>query len=210
MLAAINPCYLLKEIKMWPSKTRLSGQFVTLEPLTQAHTQPLQDALAKEPMPPAWYAHVPTAQSISTYITAALTNEQQKQIAYAVKLNTSKTLVGSTRFYAIDKTHRRALIGFTWYLPSVRRSAVNTECKLLLLTHLFEENQAIAAEFRTHFFNQTSRTAIERLGAKQDGILRNHQILADGSYRDTVVYSITEHEWPAVKQNLQSKLKYHL
>jgi RimJ/RimL family protein N-acetyltransferase len=113
--------------------------------------------------------------------------------------------VGTTRFYNVDAKNKRAMLGYTWYSSSVRRSPVNTECKLLLLTHIFEKHSAIAVEFRTHFFNQGSRKAIERLGAKQDGILRNHMVMEDGSMRDTVVYSIIANEWPAVKNNLLSK-----
>ena len=98
------------------------------------------------------------------------------------------------------------MLGYTWYAKSVCKSGVNTECKLLLLQHVFEQKEAIAVEFRTHYFNHVSRAAIERLGAKQDGVLRSHQIMRDGSVRDTVVYSILKHEWPAVKNNLVSKL----
>lgn len=98
------------------------------------------------------------------------------------------------------------MLGYTWYSSSVRRTPINTECKQLLLKYLFETHSAIAVEFRTHVFNHNSRKAIERLGAKQDGILRNHQVLKDGSIRDTLVYSIIATEWPAVRQNLQSKL----
>ena len=101
----------------------------------------------------------------------------------------------------------RVEIGYTWYAKRVQRSAVNTECKLLLLTHAFETLKCIAVEFRTHWFNHASREAILRLGAKQDGVLRNHQISSDGSYRDTVVFSIIESEWPAVKSHLQFMLE---
>ena len=100
------------------------------------------------------------------------------------------------------------MLGYNWYSNSVRRTAINIECKFLLLQNIFENYQANAVEFRTHFFNQVSRNAIERLGAKQDGILRNHQIMKDGSLRDTVVYSIIASEWPAVKNNLLHKLTF--
>jgi len=107
----------------------------------------------------------------------------------------------------VDSTHHRLEIGSSWYAQSYQRSAMNTETKLLLLTHAFEQLSAIAVEFRTHFLNQRSRQAIERLGAKQDGILRNHQQSADGSYRDTVVYSIINSEWPAIKKHLNFLLR---
>ncbi len=99
------------------------------------------------------------------------------------------------------------MLGFTWYGKSARKTPINTECKFLLLSYIFEKHSAIAVKFRTHFFNQDSRKAIERLGAKQDGILRSHQVMKDGSIRDTVVYSIISSEWLAVKNNLLSKLK---
>jgi RimJ/RimL family protein N-acetyltransferase len=105
------------------------------------------------------------------------------------------------------KSNQRLEIGFTWYAKRVQRTALNTECKLLLLTHAFEQLKAIAVEFRTHWLNHASRTAIARLGAKQDGVLRNHQRSSDGSYRDTVVFSIIESEWLAVKQHLRFKLE---
>ena len=111
-------------------------------------------------------------------------------------------IVGSTRYFHVEAAHRRLEIGHTWYAQRAQRTAVNTECKLLLLAHAFEAHSCIAVEFRTHFLNFASRAAIERLGAKQDGILRHHQILADGSLRDTVVFSIVAGEWPAVKRHL--------
>jgi RimJ/RimL family protein N-acetyltransferase len=118
----------------------------------------------------------------------------------------SGKIVGMTTYMNIDAVYRRVEIGSTWYANSAQRTAINTECKLMLLTNAFESLRCIAVEFRTSFFNHASRRAIERLGAKQDGILRNHQLHADGSLRDTVVFSIIASEWSAVKQHLQSKL----
>src|SRR5262252_271655 len=117
------------------------------------------------------------------------------------------TIAGMTTYMNVDATNRRVEIGSTWYAKRVQRSAVNTQCKLLLLTHAFEKLDCIAVEFRTHFFNHQSRRGIERLGAKQDAVLRNHQISPDGSYRDTVVFSIIEGEWSAVKQHLLYQLE---
>ena len=139
------------------------------------------------------------------YVVEAVSAAEHGDIAFAVRCNKTNKIVGTTRFYNVDKINKRAMLGYTWYSSSVRRSPVNTECKLLLLTHVFETHSALAVEFRTHVFNQNSRKAIERLGAKQDGILRSHQVLKDGTIRDTVVYSIINSEWPAVKNNLQSK-----
>ena len=107
---------------------------------------------------------------------------------------------------AVDPVNRRLEIGNTWYVASARRSGVNSETKLLMLGHAFDELHCVAVEFRTHFFNFTSRSAIERLGAKLDGILRSQQVLPDGSRRDTVVYSILDHEWLAVRNNLRYRL----
>ena len=134
-----------------------------------------------------------------------MADAKQGNIAFAVRLKETNRIVGTTRFYNVDELNRRPMLGYTWYAKSVCRTGVNSETKLLLLQHVFEQKEAIAVEFRTHFFNQASRTSIERLGAKQDGILRSHQIMPDGSIRDTVVYSILRHEWPAVKDNLLSK-----
>ena len=111
-------------------------------------------------------------------------------------------IVGSTRYFNVDAANRRLEIGHTWYAQRAQRTAINTECKLLLLTHAFETLGCIAVEFRTHWFNHASRAAIARLGAKQDGVLRNHQLMPDGSRRDTVVFSILDSEWPAVKRHL--------
>ena len=116
------------------------------------------------------------------------------------------TLIGSSSYMAVDAVNRRLEIGNTWYVASTRRSGVNSETKLLMLGHAFDELNCVAVEFRTHFFNFTSRGAIERLGAKLDGILRSQQVLPDGSRRDTVVYSILDHEWLAVRNNLRYRL----
>jgi len=115
-------------------------------------------------------------------------------------------IAGMSTYMNVDTPNRRVEIGSTWYAKRVQRSALNTQCKLLLLTHAFEKLDCIAVEFRTHFFNHQSRRGIERLGAKQDGILRNHQIAPNGTLRDTVVYSIIASEWPTVKAHLNYQL----
>ena len=184
----------------------LRGQHVLLEPLTLEHTAALQRAVADGESWKLWYASVPTPDAMPEYVQHALHGMEQGNLAYAVRSLASGEIVGCTRYYDIDTANRRALIGYTWYADAARRTPINSESKLLLLQHLFEAAGAIAVEFRTHFFNQASRTAIERLGAKQDGVLRSHQILPDGSIRDTVVYSIVASEWPAVKNNLLSRL----
>src|SRR3990167_4996155 len=124
-------------------------------------------------------------------------------IPFAVIDNITNKAVGMTCYLNVDKANRRVEIGGTWYRKSAQRTGLNTECKLLLLTHAFESLDCIAVEFRTHAFNQQSREGIERLGAKLDGILRNHMILPNGTLRDTYVYSIIASEWPTVKAHLE-------
>jgi RimJ/RimL family protein N-acetyltransferase len=131
---------------------------------------------------------------------------QGSMTPWAIINKTSGRAVGMTTYMNIDAKNRRVEIGSTWYRKAVQRSALNTECKLMLLTHAFESLNCIAVEFRTHFFNHQSRRGIERLGAKLDGVLRQHQVMPDGSLRDTCVYSIIASEWPTVKQHLNFQL----
>ena len=190
----------------WLERIVLKGEIVTLEPLAPDHIEPLRCAVRDGEFWKLWFANVPSPEQMENYVITAIENAEKGNIAFAVRLNATDGIVGTTRFYNVDEANRRPMLGYTWYAKSVCKTGVNTESKLLLLQHVFEKKKAIAVEFRTHFFNQVSRTAIERLGAKQDGILRNHQIMRDGSIRDTVVYSILQHEWPAVKNNLLNKL----
>ncbi|WAT11158.1 GNAT family N-acetyltransferase [Rouxiella badensis] len=185
----------------------LRGDTVTLIPLRAEHAQDLLKAAADGELWNLWYTSVPNEERIDAYITTAL-NEQRAGVSlpFAVVLNATRQIVGTTRFCRADVQHRRVEIGFTWYAKSVQKTAVNTECKYLLLKHAFEDLKAIAVEFRTHWHNQTSRAAIARLGAKQDGVLRNMQQDADGSYRDTVIFSIIDSEWPTVKKSLSYKM----
>ena len=191
---------------MWINEETLKGNFVTLEPLRLEHITELKVAVQDGEPWKLWFANVPRPDEMSDYVEDAISAARAGDIAYAVRSNVTQKIIGTTRYYNVDAKNKRALIGYTWYSSSARRTPINTECKLLLLAKLFESHDAIAAEFRTHYFNQPSRAAIERLGAKQDGILRQHQIMKDGSIRDTVVYSIIAAEWPAVKSNLLSKL----
>jgi RimJ/RimL family protein N-acetyltransferase len=127
-------------------------------------------------------------------------------LPFAVIDKPTKKAVGMTTYMNVDATNRRVEIGSTWYRKGVQRTKLNTQCKLMLLTHTFETLACIAVEFRTHAFNHQSRRAIERLGAKLDGILRNHQIAANGTLRDTYVYSVIASEWPVVKAHLTWQL----
>jgi len=147
-------------------------------------------------------------EGVEAYVQAAL--EQQAQghaVPFAIRLAEGGRVVGSTRFCNIEAAHHRAEIGYTWLAKSVQRTSVNSACKQLLLTHAFEERQAIAIEFRTHWHNRASRRAIERLGAKQDGVLRQHRQDPSGAFRDTVVYSILDSEWPTVRRGLEAALR---
>jgi RimJ/RimL family protein N-acetyltransferase len=190
----------------WLEQVTLKGEIATLEPLTLSHVEPLRTAVMDGEFWKLWYANVPSPDQMESYVIKAIENAKTGNVAFAVRLNETDRIVGTTRFYSVDETNKRPMLGYTWYAQSVCKTGVNTECKLLMLSHVFEQKDAIAVEFRTHYFNQVSRMAIERLGAKLDGILRNHQIMRDGSIRDTVVYSILQHEWTAVKNNLVAKL----
>jgi RimJ/RimL family protein N-acetyltransferase len=185
----------------------LEGRHATLEPLAREHEADLRRAAADGELWRLWYTSVPAPETTGAYIDAALEmREDLGAMPFAVRDNAVGDIVGCTRYFNVDAANRRLEIGHTWYAKRAQRTAINTECKLLLLTHAFEKLKCVAVEFRTHWFNHASREAIARLGAKQDGVLRNHQILPDGSYRDTVVFSIIENEWPAVKRHLMSLL----
>jgi len=186
----------------------LKGAHATLEPLTRDHEAALATAAADGEIWRLWYTSVAKPEKMAGYIALALDmRERLGAMPFVVRENATGDIVGCTRYFNVDATNRRLEIGHTWYAKRAQRSAINTECKLLLLTHAFEKLRCIAVEFRTHWFNHASRAAIARLGAKQDAVLRNHQISPDGSYRDTVVFSIIESEWPAVKQHLRYQLE---
>ncbi|MCE9684816.1 GNAT family N-acetyltransferase [Shewanella sp. AS16] len=188
----------------------LSGERVVLEPLTLEHTAALSLAARDGALWELWYTSVPHPDEVAAYIQEAMKSESLgESLAFAVRDKLSGLVVGSTRICSWDQANRRLELGYTWYGKSAQRSGINTETKLLLLGYAFETLGVIAVEFRTHWFNQASRQAIARLGAKQDGVLRNHKILKDGSLRDTVVFSILDSEWPAVKANLQFRLLQH-
>ena len=191
----------------WPAPVTLSGRHVTLEPLAIDHQMQLQEAASDGRLWELWYTSIPTVDGMAVEVARRLAlQEKESMLPFAVRDLDSGRLVGMTTYMNIDATHRRLEIGSTWYARSVQRTAVNTECKRLMLGHAFETLDAVAVEFRTSYFNHASRRAIERLGAKQDGILRNHVRHADGSLRDTVVFSILSQEWRAVKSHLEFQL----
>ena len=187
----------------------LRGRHVSLEPLDPGHSGALGEAAADGELWQRWYTSVPRPEAVDDYIATALAAQAAGSVlAFAVR-DASGTIVGTTRYYDIDRSVPRLSIGYTWYAQRVHRTGLNTEAKLLLLAHAFEVLGCIAVVFETSWFNHASRAAIARLGAKQDGILRSHRRHADGSVRDTVVFSILDNEWPAVRAHLQSKLSAH-
>lgn len=191
----------------WPTPISLTGNHATLMPLTLDHTADLSEAVKDGELWKLWYATIPSPENMANEIERRL-NMQDKgtMLPFVVIDNKTRQVVGMTTYCNIDAINKRLEIGWTWYQKSVQRTALNTECKLLLLNHAFETLECIAVEFRVNFFNHTSRKAVERLGAKFDGILRNHRVLTNGVIADWCVYSIINSEWPAVKANLKWKL----
>ena len=170
------------------------------------HHDALSDAVRDGELWNLWYTAIPKPEGMRAEIERRLGLQTKGSMLPFTVRDAGGKIVGMTTYMNIDAANQRVEIGSTWYAKSVQRTPLNTECKLLLLGHAFEMLDCIAVEFRTSFFNQQSRTAILRLGAKQDGILRSHQRHADGSLRDTCVYSIIAAEWSAVKQHLQFQL----
>ncbi len=192
----------------WIEPVTLKGDYATLEPLALAHASELGEASKDGELWRLWFTGVPSPETTEPYVKDALDMfEKHTAMPFIIRENKNGEIIGSTRFCNIEEHSQRAEIGYTWVAKSYQRSPINTECKLMLLTHAFEQLGAIAVEFRTHWHNHTSRRAILRLGAKQDGVLRNHQKMSDGSYRDTVVFSIIDHEWLSVKNGLKFKLE---
>ena len=184
----------------------LTSQHARIEPLALSHHDALCEAVRDGALWKLWYTAIPQPEGMRAEIERRLgLQEKSTMLPFTVRDAAGK-VAGMTTYMNIDAAHRRVEIGSTWYAKSAQRTPLNTQCKLLLLTHAFETLDCIAVEFRTSFFNQPSRIAILRLGAKPDGILRSHQRHADGSLRDTCVYSIIAAEWPAVKQHLQFSL----
>ena len=191
----------------WLKPVTLTGNYVHLEPLSHARHDELAAAVRDGELWKLWYTTVPSPENLRAEIDRRLgLQEQGSMLPFAVVDATTNTAVGMTTYMHVDAVNKRVEIGSTWYCRRVQRTPLNTECKLMLLQYAFESLQCIAVEFRTHFFNTASRRAIERVGAKLDGILRSHQRLNDGSLRDTCVYSIIASEWPAVRSHLKFQL----
>ncbi len=189
----------------------LQGRHVRLVPLSPSHHDELVLAVRDGELWNHWYTAIPSPEGMAAEIARRLQLQNQGSMCpFAVIDPASGLAVGMTTYMNIDAANRRVEIGSTWYRRQVQRTALNTEAKRLLLAHAFEQLNCIAVEFRTHFFNQQSRRAIERLGAKLDGVLRSHQInphpMATGALRDTCVYSIIASEWPNVRAHLDHQL----
>ena len=190
----------------WLAPVELKGRHVSLIPLAASHEAALADATRDGELWKLWYTSVPSPEGMAAEIARRLALQAAGSMLPFTVLDPAGRIVGMTTYMNVDAVHRRVEIGSTWYAASVQRSPLNTECKLMLLGHAFERLDCIAVEFRTHRFNSQSRRAIERLGAQLDGILRAHQRGANGTLRDTAVYSITAAEWPAVRVHLDWQL----
>ena len=191
----------------WLNAVTLKGATVSLEPLSLQRHDELAAAVSDGELWKLWYAFIPTPQGIKADIEERLALQQQgTMLPFAVIDHSSNLAVGMTAFLHADSANRRIEIGTTWYRQSAQRTSLNTQCKLLMLTHAFETLNCIAVEFRTHYFNQASRRAIERLGARLDGVLRNHRLSSNGTLRDTCIYSIINSEWPTVRTHLEFQL----
>lgn len=186
--------------------TLTGDRWVTLEPLAHDHVPEIEAVAADGELGRLWFTGAPKAGAARDWVEMRLALQAPDTGLTFVVRGRDGSLVGSSSYMNVDGPNRRLEIGNTWYAASARRTGINSETKLLMLGHAFDELGCVAVEFRTHYFNSVSRSAIERLGAKLDGVLRSHQILPDGSRRDTVVYSILDIEWPAVRNNLQFRL----
>ena len=190
----------------WIEPIKLPGKHATLMPLDRSHAAALSEAVRDGELWKLWFTSIPSPESMAAEIDRRLGLQAQGSMLPFTVLDASGTPVGMTTYMNIDAAYKRVEIGSTWYAQRVQRTPLNTECKLMLLAHAFDKLECIAVEFRTHRLNVGSRRAIERLGAKLDGILRNHQRMADGTLRDTAVYSITKDEWPTIQGHLRFEL----
>jgi len=190
----------------WPTPVSLQGTHAALVPLTPDHESALIAAAADGELWKLWYTSVPAPDAMGADIQRRLGLQAKGSMLPFAVLDASGAVVGETTYMNIDAANKRVEIGSTWYAKHVQRGPLNTECKLMLLTHAFETLDCIAVEFRTHRLNTQSRRAIERLGAQLDGMLRNHSRGPDGNLRDTAVYSITAAEWPTIKTHLRWQL----
>lgn len=193
-----------------PLPLPLEGEGVRLEPLSSAHHDTLAAAAADGKLWDLWFTSVPEPGRTQAYIDAALEGQKAgHMLPWAVRETATGTVVGCTRYHDIILEASRVEIGYTWYAQSRQRSHVNTACKLALLGHAFDTLGCKVVGLRTDNFNFASQRAIEKLGAKKDGVIRHHAPRRDGTVRDTVMYSITASEWPDVRSHLKLRLARH-
>ena len=199
---------ILKGTEMsWPKPVRLQSKTVQLEPLSIDHVSDLINAVKDGNLYNHWYTSIPQPKNMKMEIERRLKlQDMGTMLPFAVISLKTEKAVGMTTYMNVEKENKRVEIGSTWYAKSVQRTSLNTECKLMLLEHAFENLACICVEFRTHFMNHQSRRGIERLGAKLDGILRSNAIQKNGTIRDTAVYTIISSEWSSVKANLEYQL----
>jgi RimJ/RimL family protein N-acetyltransferase len=190
----------------WPEPVTLRGEHVRVEPLSPTHEAGLIEAVKDGELWRLWYTAVPSPAGMAAEIARRLDLQAKGSMTPFTVFDADGRVAGMTTYMNVDAANKRVEIGSTWYAARVQRGPLNTECKRLLLAHAFDTLKCIAVEFRTHRFNAQSRRAIERLGAKLDGILRNHQLATNGTLRDTCVYSIIASEWPTVKASLDWQL----
>lgn len=190
-----------------PRELVLAGNYVALEPLRIEHACDLAEAAADGELWKLTYTSVPNRDQVHAYISEALDKQLVgTQHPFTIRRLTDQRVVGCTRFYDIEPEHRTLAIGYTWYAQSVQRTAINTEAKLLLLRHAFDELSCMSVAFHTDHLNHRSQAAITRLGAQKEGVLRNHRRMPDGRIRHTWCYSIIDSEWPDIRQRLQDRL----
>ena len=193
----------------WKTAPVLQGRHVRLEPLQRGHAEGIAAAAADGKLWELWFTNVPRPGEVDAWIDGALAKQAAgEQVAFSVR-DADGRIVGSTRYYELLPDTPRLCIGYTWYARSVQRTGLNTEAKLLLLGHAFETLGCASVGFHTSTHNAASRAAIARLGAKEEGILRQHLRHRDGSLRDSVCFSVLDSEWPAVKAGLEQKLERH-
>jgi RimJ/RimL family protein N-acetyltransferase len=193
-----------------PAPVTLEGHGVRLEPLALSHADALSAAASDGALWELWFTSVPRPDETEDYIGKALAGLRDgSMLPWAVRDLTTNAVIGTTRYHDIVADVDRVEIGYTWYAARMQRSHVNTACKLVLMQHAFGALGCAVAGLRTDRFNTRSQRAIEALGAQKDGVIRHHMARRDGSARDTVMYSILEHEWPHVQRNLLARLARH-
>lgn len=186
----------------WLEPVSFTGAHVRLEPLAHEHRDGLIEAVKDGELWHLWYTAIPSPENMDKEIDRRLGLQKSGSMLPFTVFDADGRIAGMTTFMNVDAVNRRVEIGSTWYAKRVQRTGLNTEAKMLLLTHAFEVLDCYCVQIRTDFLNRQSRAAIERLGARMDGVIRGHVILNDGHYRDSVLYSILEHEWPGVKRNI--------